>query len=269
MGGEADIHWRSKYPLEREISPWREIVTHSPWRGTSLVAESPGSHPYTHPPVTQPVPYVLQTDTHTYTHTHAHTHKFKYTHIMPCGGRCMVCTHKQPLEHFKITCMIQYLIFYFTSKKSLKISWKKKRNLRFELSTHVSEKQIQLWIFLPLICSQKLPKDWLLWLLWLSGKKSKSRNSHHEILDEVLRRIVGYRRLQAVNPSLSQAKQVYIKKTHSGVLSLAFLLWAWTHQWWRAGQILIIDLCTVLSINWCMNHEWRKYNTEINNIINK
>lgn len=128
MGGEADIHWRSKYPLEREISPWREIVTHSPWRGTSLVAESPGSHPYTHPPVTQPVPYVLQTDTHTYTHTHAHTHKFKYTHIMPCGGRCMVCTHKQPLEHFKITCMIQYLRFYFTSKKSLKINWKKKKS---------------------------------------------------------------------------------------------------------------------------------------------
>lgn len=87
---------RSKYPLEREISPWREIVTHSPWRRTLLVAESPRSHPCTHPRVTQLVPKVSLPHRQTNTHTHAcaHTSSCNCKHMfMPRRGTSIVCIH--------------------------------------------------------------------------------------------------------------------------------------------------------------------------------
>lgn len=56
--GQESIH-------RKKISPWRQIVTHPPWDGTLLVAESPGPRPYTHLPVTQPVLCLSLTHTHT------------------------------------------------------------------------------------------------------------------------------------------------------------------------------------------------------------
>lgn len=70
--GEADIHWK------REISQQSEVMTHSPWRRTLLVAESPRSHPDTHPPFTQPVSY------RSLSHTCRGKSKYKVRTFMPC-----------------------------------------------------------------------------------------------------------------------------------------------------------------------------------------
>ena len=122
--GVADIYWKTQISVGKRnhpMEPRREAVTHSPWRGTLLVAESLGSHPCTHPAVTQLVPYLSLSHRHTHTHTEIQVKEHVYAlreHMLcslPVNLAHCLCTKgstNRLQSIFIIISMIEYLRSY-------------------------------------------------------------------------------------------------------------------------------------------------------------